>query len=172
MYIITPYDCKDLLNEDPTASKSENNVQSTIADFASWRPTYTQPIPERVVLFRTVALAKRSYNFLLNCLADASSGNWTATFRETQTSLKSFSLLLRVDSDFILDAGFSSTKDCVVFRQSVGGHLESIFTRSARNRYEGPKVLRRKIYRNLNSPQMHFILVSLIVGWALHGDYS
>lgn len=172
MYIIAPYDCKDLLNEDPTTSFSENNVPSTIANFASWRPTFTQSMPERVALFRTVALAKRSYDFLLKCLEDASSGNWTAAFKETQTSLKSFSLLLRVDSDFVLDTGFSSTKDGVVLKQSVDGHLESIFTRSARNRYEGPKALRRTMYRNLNSPALHFILVSLIVTCELHGDCS
>lgn len=172
MYIVAPYDCKDLLGEESTNNVAETISESNLVNFTSWRPTYTQALPERVTLFRTAALAKRSYNFLLTCLADETSDNWSAAFRETQTSLKSFGLLLRVDDDYVFDTSFSSTRDGCVFKQSIDGHLESIFTRSARNRYEGPKILRRKIYRNLNNPQMHFILVSLTIWEDVHVEYD
>ena len=149
------------MNEDP-ANSVDQSKQRSIANFASWKPTYTQATPERVTLFRTAALAKRSYSYLLECLTDTVDGKWTAAFRETQTSLKSFALLLRVDSNFVVDTAYSSTREELVFKASSDGHLESMFSRSARNRYEGPKALRRKMYRNLNSAQTQFLLVSAV----------
>jgi hypothetical protein len=47
-----------------------------------------------------------------------------------------------------------------VLKASNEGNLESIFTRSARNRYQGPKVMRHKVYRNLKNPQTQSIIVS------------
>jgi len=160
MYIVASYDCKDLMNEDPSNSFPDCELKSNVFNFSSWRPTYTQTLPERVTLYRMSALAKRSYIFLVNSLTDTSS-KWTSAFKETPTSLSSFGMLLRVDRDFIADTTYSSSKDeLIVFKASNEGNLESIFTRSARNRYQGPKVMRQKVYRNLKNPQTHFILVS------------
>lgn len=159
MYIVAPYDCVDLLKEDGVDTESQRQASS----FASWRPTYTQTTPERVTLFRAAALAKRSYSYLLECLTGKVDANkWTATFKETQASLKSYGILLRVDKDFIIDTTFSSTGESVVFKNSEDGHLESMFSRSAKSRYDGPKALRRKVYKNLSNAENLSLLVSFM----------
>jgi hypothetical protein len=155
MYIITPYDCKNGLNED-----ANNSAMNREDRAASWYPTYTQDIPERVTLFRAVALAKRSYNFLLNCLMSGNSKNWTCVFKETESSLKSYDMLLRVDSDFITDTSLSSIADEPIFYHTVDNSLETLYMRSTVRMYDGPKALRRKLYRNLINPQSHYVLVS------------
>lgn len=156
MYIVAPYDCKDLLKED-----EETETQKNVASFASWRPTFTLSLPERVTVFRAAELAKRSYSFLLDCLTGkADAKKWTATFKETQASLKSYGILLRVDKDFCVDTTFSSTGDEVVFKSTDDDQLESMYSRSAKSRHDGPKALRRKVYKNLSSAQNQFLLVS------------
>ena len=58
----------------------------------SWEPTYTQALPERVILSRIQALAKLSHDHLVNksftsALKDDKS--WVAVFQESPGSLKS-----------------------------------------------------------------------------------
>lgn len=161
MYIITPYDCKNGLSEEAGTSNVMDRMSKTSEERAvSWCPTYTQDIPERVTLFRAVALAKRSYHYLLECLMDGKSKNWTCVFKETESSLKSYGMLLRVNKEFITDTSLSSTGDEPMFGLSVDGGLQTLYTRSAVRIYDGPKDLRRKLYRNLINPQSQYVMVS------------
>ena len=69
----------------------------------SWEPTYTQALPERVILSRIQALAKLSHDHLVN--KSLTSGlkddkSWVAVFQESPGSLKSYSALLRIHTDY------------------------------------------------------------------------
>lgn len=160
MYIVAPYDCRDLMSEESNDGEKINK-SSPDEGLASWRPAFTQTTPERVTLIRTATLAKRSCDFLLRCLAGSENDKWTAAFRETQASLTSFSLLLRVERNFVVDASYSSTGEQTNFRKSNEGQLETIFSRSMRNQSDGIKALRRKVYRNLNNSEPQVPLVSV-----------
>ena len=155
MYLISPNDRRlevDEDTEDPKISKSSK----------IWTPTFSQSLPERVTLSRAGALAKRSLDFTKRCL----SGNeldWSAIFRETSSSFLSYSALLRVDPDFVVDRETSSTGDIdIKLTKESEGDIETSYTRSMRNRFLGPKTMQLKNYRNLQNDGISSVLVSLL----------
>jgi len=151
MYLISPNDRRlevDEDTEDPKISKSSK----------IWTPTFSQSLPERVTLSRAGALAKRSLDFTKRCL----SGNeldWSAIFRETSSSFLSYSALLRVDPDFVVDRETSSTGDIdIKLTKESEGDIETSYTRSMRNRFLGPKTMQLKNYRNLQNDGISSVL--------------
>ena len=119
-------------------------------------PTFTRENPEQVVLSRLVALAKRSELFLLDLLVKGEpirldgNNSWASAFHENVSSLKSYSVLLRVDPHIAVDPGCSSTAgDCATKITEEG--LMTPFTRSATRRSVGPKALRIHTYKNIGS---------------------
>jgi hypothetical protein len=143
MYIISP---NDRVGEDDAEGAGDKSKTLSL-----WIPTFTQHNPELVVLSRAVALAKRSHNFLMDFLSCQDSANWSAVFHETPSSFKSYSALLRIDSDFVVDKECSSTSSDLSFSRHDDHGLQSSFTRSMRVRSLGPKALCRKVYRNLST---------------------
>jgi hypothetical protein len=142
MYIIAPYDKTDIDEED-----ARNAVQA--AKESSWHPSVASP--ESVVLTRAAALAKLSYVFMNRCLVNFDETDWSAVFHETATAFKSYSVLLRINSDFVVDSDSSSTGGNLDICANADGVLETAYTRSMRTRFLGPKPLRRKLYRNLRA---------------------
>eukprot|EP00804_Cyclotella_cryptica_P000287 CCRYP_010222-RA/>CCRYP_010222-RA protein AED:0.03 eAED:0.03 QI:184/1/1/1/0.75/0.6/5/416/1480 len=158
MYIISPadYDGVDEMTGSKVVGMEESTSQTVALSNRMWAPTITAIHPERVVLSRASALAKRSHDHLISCAMRGGSSNndWTAAFHESPASLTSYSALLRVDSSFITDEGCSSTcADCVIISSAKSsGHItqvQSPFERSIQKRFDGPKELRRKHYKNL-----------------------
>ncbi|KAL7548328.1 hypothetical protein ACHAWF_011614 [Thalassiosira exigua] len=163
MYIIAPTDYDGV--EDMSGSKvvGEGNVTSpqtalpANATEKTWAPTVTAKVPERVVLSRAAALARRSLDHLLTCITTGEVGNsWVAAFQESSASLTSYSALLRVDPSYVIDPGCSSTNaDCAIIgAESKLGMNDQVqtygpFERSLQKRYAGPKQLRKKHYTNL-----------------------
>jgi U3 small nucleolar RNA-associated protein 22 len=158
MYIVSPNDRRD----------GEATQKGHRGGF--FLPTFTQTHPEHVVLARAVALAKKSYYYLLSQMAASSpSGDggsaastsgeglgFGAVFSESAASLKSFSVLLRIDKELVIDHGCSSTHG------SFGGmsnekdkDMRNPFTESLAVRVQGPKELRKKIYKNLVDSNLH-----------------
>ena len=140
MYIVTPND-----------RNQANN---------SWEPTYTQIHPERVILSRIQALAKRSFDHLMkNCLMSGSTDDksWTAIFQESPNSMKSYSALLRIHPDYIVCSDCSSMSGIFDFSPSKGS-LISPYTRALEKIALGPKPLKKKLYKNVN--QRDSVLVS------------
>ena len=160
MYIISPND--RVRGDDEAGDKGKTTH--------TWTPTFTQHNPERVVLSRAAALAKRSHDYLVNSLANNDNADWTAVFHETPSSFKTFSALLRVDSDFVVDKECSSTGSDLHIERNDENVLESSYTRSMRQRSLGPKALRRKVYRNLNIGDEDPILVCIVLYWMYHND--
>jgi hypothetical protein len=159
MYIVSP-------NDRQNGSEDEQPKQGSAANKGTssggiWAPTFTQHNPEGVVLCRAAALAKRSHDFLMEALLSNHAVDWSAVFLETPSSFMSYSTLLRVDSDFVVDKECSSTGSEIGVYASEDGVLESSYTRSMRQRSLGPKALRRKVYRNLTNSKEDVVLVSL-----------
>lgn len=155
MYIVSPNDRRgsdDEDNEEPTAGAKAPGTKgnSLTAMMSTWTPTFTQDTPERVVLARAAALAKRSYDFLYDALSGDKDVDWSVVFQETPSSFMSYSALLRVGSDFIVDRECSSTSSDMTVK-AHDGMLETSYTRSMRQRSLGPEALRRKVYRNLSN---------------------
>lgn len=156
MWIISPADYDGV--EEMTGSKVsgiEEEAAQAIAEKDSvkmWAPSVTNALPERVVLSRASALAKCSHDHLISCImkGDISSNKWVATFQESSASLTSYSALLRIDRGFITESGCSSTEaDCALAPAASGAKIESPFERSLQKRFDGPKELRKKHYKNL-----------------------
>lgn len=155
MWIVSPADCDGV--EEMTGSNiariadetPQTNVDRTSTTL--WAPSITAFLPEKVVLSRAAALAKLSNDHLIACMVKGDSGNkWAAAFQESPASLTSYSALLRVDTDFITDTGCSSTEsDCALISADKTPVLQSPFERSVRKRFDGPKLLRKKHYKNL-----------------------
>ena len=146
MYIVSP--CTHAhLDDDDTAAGQAKEIEK------SWSPIFTASHPERVVLSRAVALAERTHSFLQKSLIDFDATSWPAAFQESAESFHSYSALLRVDPAFAVNAEASSTagseRNLQVLRRTSDGCWESTYTRSMRSLIEGPKELRRKLYRNL-----------------------
>jgi len=152
MYIVAAYDCIDSSFDD----NEEKNAHWS--KFKLSKPSFTASSPEKVVLFRATTLAQRSYKYLLECLHTG--GDWTGAFQETRSSLKSYSLLMRIDRNYAVDNLLCSTGEGFATKQTVKGEKEmkSIFSQHALAVYEGSKILQRKVYRNLNSKQMELVL--------------
>lgn len=162
MYIVSPND-RQSGSEDQEPKQGSAAGKATSCG-ATWAPTFTQHNPEGVVLSRAAALAKRSHDFLMEGLVSNHTMDWSAVFRETSSSFMSYSTLLRVDSDFVVDKECSSTGSEIGVYESKDGVLESSYTRSMRQRALGPKALRRKVYRNLSNFEEDVVLVSLSLG--------
>lgn len=128
-------------------------------------PTFTRESPELVVLSRIVALAKRTELFLLDLLTKGESirldGNnaWVSAFHESTTSLKSYSVLLRVDPHIVVDPASSSTAGDSVTKMTDDG-LKTPFTNSVIRRSTGPKSLRIHTYKNVGSSSE-----AIVHGW-------
>jgi len=118
-----------------------------------WRPSFTQSLPEKVVLGRLSALAGRSHQYLMNCLKsgkDSKSFTWTSIFLESPDSFKSYSALFRVNHDNIVDSTCSSTASDLGI-QKVDGILKTPYRRSMERLPLGLKAFRRTAYKNLNN---------------------
>jgi hypothetical protein len=156
MFIVAPYDKVDEEEfDDENSSTTLNSRNST------WMPSTNSP--EWVVAGRAVALAKRSYQFLMARQADFDqSMGWFPIFQESLTSFHAYNVLLRVSPDFIVDHETSSSGVDLSPSRSKDEAVESSYTRSMKSRLEGPKALRRKVYKNLhtsNDPN-HVMLLS------------
>ncbi len=118
-----------------------------------WRPSFTQHLPEYVVLGRLTALAKRSYLYLMNCQAKKGTVDetaWESVFQEKPEALKSYSVLFRVSPENIIDPSCSSTGGNLSTSSNEGKIITS-FLKSMEKFNLGPKVLRKKVYKNLNA---------------------
>lgn len=116
-----------------------------------WKPSYTQIYPERVILSRVSALAKLSYQFLLNSMSSTSSHSmtWASVFQESSNALKSYSALFRIGSEFITDSISKSTQADLSISIDEQGHVLSPYRRSMDLLSLGPKLLRKNMYKNL-----------------------
>jgi hypothetical protein len=168
MYIISPNDRQDLDADATSKIVSDRKVNKSrqMDSFSIWLPTFTKQTPEWVVLSRATALAARTYEFLHAANVAGESDNWTAIFYESTTSFKSYDVLLRVDTDFVIDTDSSSRDGDLAVRNNQEGKMDSSFTRSLRSRYLGPKPLRRKTYRNLQEQDG-----DVLVGWRPIDDF-
>lgn len=150
MYIITPY---DKLEIDEETLKDEHSVVK-VSDQASWKPSINSV--EWVYLSRSVTLAKLSYSFMMKKLVSfTQSDDWSAIFHESPSSFQSYNVLLRVDTDFVVDSEASSTSCNLNPHSNEVGALESSYTRSMKARVEGPKALRRNVYKNIQNSSIN-----------------
>ncbi|KAL7575587.1 hypothetical protein ACA910_020158 [Epithemia clementina (nom. ined.)] len=157
MFIVAPYDSAALIEVDDGAAqgKASSSIGGGLRHRISrWRPTYTLDQPERVVLSRARQLAERSYRFMEGILTGAGANMeacCSALFQESSQSFLSFSALLRVDSEIVLDHESSSSaeSDLSVRRNEKLGVWQSSYTRSMYSRYLGPKALQIKLFKNL-----------------------
>lgn len=145
MYIVAPYDKKEEEEEEQLRATPMKSQKHT----SFWAPSTFSP--EWVVVGRVVALANRSHQFMMERLVhfDATA-DWCAIFQESSTSFHSYNALLRVSPDFVVDHEASSTGVADLNPlTNEDGVLESSYTRSMKARVQGPKALRRKVYKNL-----------------------
>ena len=155
MYIIAPYNRQDQQEDeenDPQHGNADKSSESSI-----WLPSIESP--EWVVVKRAAALARRSHEFLMDCIINFDENKWAMAFHETASSFQSYSVLLRVDSDFVFDLHSSSTSGELEVSPSKEGALHSAYTRSMIARFAGPKPLRRKVYRNLQGSEREGVLL-------------
>jgi U3 small nucleolar RNA-associated protein 22 len=125
----------------------DRNAVIVTKNFA-WKPSVASP--EWVVVTRAVALAKRSYGYIMQRLVTFdNSSDWSAIFHESPTSFQSYSVLFRVSDDLVIDQEASSTGGDLNPMANEDGILETSYTRSMKARAQGPKGLRRKVYKNL-----------------------
>ena len=150
MYIVSSSECK-----------VDGTEKMQMDDFL-WKPVFTKSLPERVVLQRACALAKRSYDFLVEQIIEGNfSNSWMAIFQETQSSLMSFSALFRINEQLIADTSCSSMISDYSTTRNEDGELITPYTKSMERRLYGPKALQFKNYRNLEG-RKESILVSFI----------
>lgn len=121
-------------------------------------PYYTEVAPETVILLRAAALARRTFEFLVEALVNFDKNTWSAAFHETAASFRSYSALLRIDLDFCIDPSSASTGSDLGVKADRLGVLVSAYTRSMKQRTEGPKCLQRKAYRNLENHNEDLVL--------------
>jgi U3 small nucleolar RNA-associated protein 22 len=138
MYIVSPSDR-------PGGGEAAGDPNSS----TRWTPSFTEVSPEWVVLTRATVLAQRSHAFLTKSQQQFEPNTWSTVFHETTDSFKSYSALLRVDLDFIVDSDSSSTGGDLDVGINKNNTMDTGYTRSMRARLNGPKDLRRKLYRNL-----------------------
>ena len=111
---------------------------------------------------RVVALAKRTEQFLLRLLITGEpigprgENSWASAFHESTASLKSYSVLLRVDPQFVVDPDCSSTGGNSSVKVT-DVDLKTPFTRSVMRRHAGPKSLRMQTYKNVGSSADSFL---------------
>jgi U3 small nucleolar RNA-associated protein 22 len=153
MYIIAPYDKADVEDGGMDSADAVQAVKET-----EWHASVDSP--EWVVVTRAVSLAKRSYDFMYLCLTSFDETDWSAVFHETASAFKSYSILFRVSSEFVVDVDSSSTGGNLDISVNVDDTPESSFTLCMKSRFQGPKSLRRKVYRNLRADVEGEILYS------------
>eukprot|EP00980_Cylindrotheca_fusiformis_P015145 scaffold4183_cov137-Cylindrotheca_fusiformis.AAC.8 len=141
MYIIAPYDKGGLFDDTGDFDETDKN------DIGSWRPSVDSP--EWVVVNRAVTLAQRSYDFMLQTLKGFVESELSAAFNESAAQFKAYDVLFRVSPEFVPDVTSSATCDTLGIVENDAGVSESAYTRSMKDRFAGPKPLRRKLYRNL-----------------------
>ena len=151
IYIVSPNDRLDASDWESVIEETLGSSNKNKNTGSWWMPSFARITPEWVVLARLVALAKRTYEFLNRSLIHFQAENWCTIFHENNTSFRSYSSLLRVDPDLIIDPEASCIGSNFNVKPSskVDGVMESSYTRSMRSRCAGPKQLRRKVYRNL-----------------------
>ena len=162
MYIVSPCDAADSILEEQDENESATVRRGPNTTQRAWKPSYTSQVPELVVLNRAIKLADRTWQFLQKqlCLSGVTHSapvndlSWATAFHETTSAFVSYSALLRIDPDFVLDHTTSSSAedggDLVgVHRRRQDDKLESCFTSAMRTRWNGPKALQRHVYRNL-----------------------
>lgn len=182
MYIIAPYDknedaddgdVEDSLTGTGGMSRTGTNINNkTKKNSKSWQPSLASP--EWVVVTRACALAKRSYDFMMQCLYNFEdvnnnndddddalakiNDNWSAVFHETANAFKAYSILFRIHPDFVVDKNSSSSngkfgisKQRVQQQMDSVGVYESSYTQSLKSRFMGPRILQRKLYRNFRN---------------------
>ena len=148
MYIVSSSECK-----------VKGSEQIDLVDHL-WKPIFTNLHPERVVLQRASALAKRSYDFLVEHISEGNfSLTWPSIFQQSQASLLSFSALFRIHEELIVDTACSSMIADYSITQNEDGELITPYTKSMERRFYGPKALQFKNYRNLEG-RKETILVS------------
>ncbi|CAB9514855.1 Nucleolar protein 6 [Seminavis robusta] len=170
LYIISPCD-RQGIDDAPTladvniATKpTTNNSNRLNKEGAIWNPSFTTNAPERVILARAIALARKSREFLVSKLTRFDTVGWHTAFQESEASFKNYDALLRVDADLVVDAGSSSksieTED---FAAVSGTEIpETVFTKSIQERFSGPKRLRVKLYRNMRNEESDQVLYSFM----------
>jgi len=136
MYVIAPY------NRDCEVSEGDGNHAPH-----KWVPSVVSP--EWVVLKRVIHLANRSHQYLHRCLVAFDDSDWSAVFRETPLAFKSYSFLMRVHQDFIVNLEASSTGGRLELVKSEDAVDDTSFGRSMAALALGPPALRQKGYRNL-----------------------
>lgn len=149
MYLIAPY------NKDVGMSQQH---ESTAQLQRRWEPSILSP--EAVVLKRIVYLAKQSREFMHRCLKSFDNSNLSAIFLETPDSLKSFSLLMRVEKELIVDYETSSMATERKSSRSKQDAKETSFSKSMASLTFGPRVLSQKVYRNVQSEATNLVLPS------------
>lgn len=139
MFVVSP---NDIL-----VSSTKNDMQGK-ARF--WIPAFSSSSPETVILSRVVMIARRSLSFLKQCLIEFDSGDtWHGVFQQSAASFQSYSALLRIDPEVLVDPDSSCTHHSKPIVSRKEGQIESIYTRNMMNRFYGLKALRRNIYKNL-----------------------
>jgi len=145
MYIVAAYDCID--------SSADDNEKKNAhwSKFKLSKPSFTASSPERVISFRAATLAQRSHAYLLECLRTG--GDWAGAFQETQSSFKSYSLLMRIDRSYAVDDSLCSTGEGFATKRTSKGktELKTIFSQHALAVNEGSKAFQRKVHRNINA---------------------
>jgi U3 small nucleolar RNA-associated protein 22 len=145
MYIVAPYDKVEVDEQDPM---DRNSVKTS--NQSSWQTNTISP--EWVCLTRSVDLAKRSHSFMMKQLMTFTKSNdWAAIFHESAASFQSYSVLLRVNTDFVVDSEASSTGNDFDPAPDKNGTRETSYTRSMKARGKGPKGLRRRVYKNIQN---------------------
>jgi U3 small nucleolar RNA-associated protein 22 len=156
LYIVAPHFCSHFLDDE---NLLDDKRQDASTKSKSWSPVFTERSPELVVLTRVVALAERTYNFLLEsmCCSDSPNDAWINVFQENNESFLSFSALMRMDPAFLVNKDASSTSQATnltVSFNKTSTSFESTYTRSLRMLLKGPKEMQQKLYRNLNAPEV------------------
>jgi len=157
MFIITPNDWVMSDEESNTLPPKASAVSSVGSKNKSsmWYPTFTSHTPELVVLARARQLAKRCGAFLSQSLLGDSTSmgqRWPSLFHESSESFRAYSVLLRVDPEYVLDEeSSSSAASAVVRRNEKLGVWQSSYSRSMYRRYYGPATMQLKLFKNLIS---------------------
>jgi hypothetical protein len=121
MYIDSPNDCRSRSDDEEDEPEIGPKADIGSSRSGTWAPTFTQHNPEFVVLSRAAVLAKRSHDFLAEALSSNNAVDWSVVFHETPSSFMSYSTLLQVDSDFIVDKECSSTESQIGVYASKDG---------------------------------------------------
>ena len=128
-------------------SKS-NHMYIVTPSSENFKPSIMSPEP--VILSRIMKLAALSlHNLMSYYRSNAQDDSWEKIFRTSTGSFSSFSILLRVNTDFIFNTTCSSTD-----------HLcsQDSFRKGQKMAIKGPLALRKRLYKNIG-------YVEVMHGW-------